>query len=277
MNEKSKDMDLGIMGDIYRNCNACYALIDIQPRAIRDYTTLTSFCNNYHEQCLLGNNHILPYLQQCFASSLQNLVRQQAHTPNLPLRASTVWQPFFASPGFTVESDDVEGLCDILGATWWGRVWTLQETVLPPAVHLVAETDPTCNTLPLDAVKALLTSMEQFMSIVDDQMDGIKTLLPADYNWDVFRRMQQSIRNLTGTLCLRTTYHQAATDFQDVLDHLSQSPRQCLDPCDYIYGVLGLLNMDIPRRKSTTDKMANINLARATCLEDVYGQLKSQS
>lgn len=48
--------------------------------------------------------------------------------------------------------------------------------------------------------------------------------------------------------CLDCIFNISPRDLSRVFHALAQSPRQCMDPVDYVYGVLGIFQLDILRK-----------------------------
>ncbi|KAI7873726.1 hypothetical protein K492DRAFT_200503 [Lichtheimia hyalospora FSU 10163] len=114
---------------------------------------------------------------------------------------------------------------------WWKRVWTWQEAVLPNKVVFMAETN---------------------ITVTNSDMLSIDNLF-AFYHWvlDEYVSMESPIEDI---YCARRHRYSAAysnlmpaLNISRLLRAFATSKRQCMDPVDYVYGVLGLFQFNIPR------------------------------
>ncbi|CDS06573.1 hypothetical protein LRAMOSA09101 [Lichtheimia ramosa] len=134
----------------------------------------------------------------------------------------------------------------LLQCTWWTRVWTWQEMALPfGELRFVAETGthrPTSNTMTLKKLievkdRGLLIPFKhhtrESMS-ARAKFDSIMTEILSARKSNRYRIMGRSKVALTF-----------------LITSLGETARQCMDPADYVYGALGMLQIKIPRMKDT--------------------------
>lgn len=119
------DTPLVIMGDIYKHCRKCYAMLDCAPDLIpklwekrKDLVTLQRI---YHE--LIA----------------ENLFQAYDDDPAFMIHERQEYVKTLIAEG----QDSIFEMMQLLfRCRWFDRVWTLQEIVLPKAVMLISET---CN------------------------------------------------------------------------------------------------------------------------------------
>ncbi|KAI7878252.1 hypothetical protein K492DRAFT_179999 [Lichtheimia hyalospora FSU 10163] len=215
------DTPLGIMGDIYACCKLCYAMIDcahdIMPRVNSMMELFPKFDNNgvYH-----------------FELSQWPLDRYK-------------------------ELFDV--LDTLTRCNWWKRVWTLQEAVLPNDVLLIAETHTDIsgdNILHIHDLCHLVIAEWILLTEVDrSKEEGYREALGVDIEASGKDSVLHEIH-----LCRFRYKSLVASDDTDrrssrivLLEVFANSPRQCMSAVDYVYGVLGMLQMDIPRKADNNE------------------------
>ncbi|KAJ8652702.1 hypothetical protein O0I10_011647 [Lichtheimia ornata] len=128
-----------------------------------------------------------------------------------------------------------------LQSGWWQRVWTWQEMALPLGdVRFMAETDAhgfQNNTITLNELDYF--GREVYKVQASDERNG-----------DAAREIYSILQGIT---CAKTsTSDRKGGDdftarFQLIMLSLRYSKRRCYDPADYVYGVLGMMQIKIPR------------------------------
>ncbi|KAI7875692.1 hypothetical protein K492DRAFT_182421 [Lichtheimia hyalospora FSU 10163] len=124
----------------------------------------------------------------------------------------------------------VEKLFDFMQSEWWQRVWTWQEMGLPFGdVRLMAETGThrhaiTLNCL-LDNYRDMVSVLNEYVKLRDNEA--------------------HSARMFTKTRIRKNS----AFELKVLMRTLGNSTRRCMNPVDYVYGVLGMLQIKIPRMK----------------------------
>ncbi|CDS10608.1 hypothetical protein LRAMOSA11094 [Lichtheimia ramosa] len=128
-------------------------------------------------------------------------------------------------------------LSKLMQCSWWTRVWTWQEMALPfGEVRLMAETGthrPLSNTITLHDL------CDKFQHVVV-VMDNEKYQAGSE-----LRRWFQEIR--FANEYLERSKDRVEVDFFYLIRTLGNSTRRCMDPADYVYGVLGIFQIKIPR------------------------------
>ncbi|KAJ8659522.1 hypothetical protein O0I10_004887 [Lichtheimia ornata] len=129
---------------------------------------------------------------------------------------------------------------DIGECRWFSRVWTMQELALPSSVILLAETcHMPCYYVSADSVWVFQYSNEFNLRDKDN----------SDFQANI-----GTLRRAVGII--HGSEEHTANDFyllDSVLLHLAKSERSCYFAEDYVYGVLGILGLDIPRLNDIED------------------------
>ncbi|KAI7887300.1 hypothetical protein K492DRAFT_189235 [Lichtheimia hyalospora FSU 10163] len=179
------DTPLDIMGDIYRCCLECIAMIDCEPSVLSGLHTEPNKRKEYidfdwTDAMVEPSSEDLLYCKQIYEKYPELLYR----------------------------------LAKLQQSEWWNRVWTWQEMALPFGnVRLTAETGT--QGLQSDTIT------------VDDLINNFKNA------WDLMLYV-----DITDDV-----------DYEDIDGYRDLCPSWicCTNPVDYVYGVLGMLNMKIPR------------------------------
>ncbi|KAI7873727.1 hypothetical protein K492DRAFT_200504 [Lichtheimia hyalospora FSU 10163] len=203
------DTPLGIMGDIYACCYLCYALVDCEIDLI---------------------------------TQINSMARELYFDEDSPPWERDVYKEVY----------DV--LTTFYQCNWWKRVWTWQEAALPDEVLFIAEAhseisdDNMLNMCVLDKLTgdAWFVGVELMEGLDSDEEDDTDTELKVlggstsqEISWSrIYYR--DHVTNCT----VNTT----PSSFRMLFEAFAQSPRQCMNPVDYVYGVLGIFQLDIPRK-----------------------------
>ncbi|KAI7873427.1 hypothetical protein K492DRAFT_212062 [Lichtheimia hyalospora FSU 10163] len=142
--------------------------------------------------------------------------------------------------------DLIELLFTFMQSEWWQRVWTYQEMALPFGdVRLMAETGTHRHTIALNYLSDNHHIMVYVLNEYEKHCDNVESPLrnvKAVYDW---LHTVGSARNFTET----RNEKKSASGLMFLMDTLGDSTRRCMDPVDYVYGVLGMLQIKIPRMK----------------------------
>ncbi|KAI7887153.1 hypothetical protein K492DRAFT_233032 [Lichtheimia hyalospora FSU 10163] len=235
------DTPLVIMGSIYRSCKTCFALLDCPVETIHR----------------LSKRHLMPIRNDIFTTLMKfykvfikasndGLDEQSAHKLISPA-ATTHFEKLMTY------QDEIQAMRDLLECGWFSRIWTLQELVLPTKLVIFPEQfqdnvdiheDQAEFGIINDITSAL--QLEGFEDYLDDEVRIVyqKVYVPI-VEW-LAQKLDSSLEG--SYICNDELSMVSRLDqIQDVFDSLSGSPRTCMDPLDYVYGILGLLNLDIPR------------------------------
>lgn len=79
----------------------------------------------------------------------------------------------------------------------------------------------------------------------EEYQGGITETISKSYTR--FRHIIEQMRTIKVDLQLWKNTKARLIGLKSVLDNLAGSPRTCTNPVDYVYGVLGLLAIDVPR------------------------------
>ncbi|KAI7878412.1 hypothetical protein K492DRAFT_196881 [Lichtheimia hyalospora FSU 10163] len=133
-------------------------------------------------------------------------------------------------------------LSSVTRCSWWNRVWTFQEMALPPTVILVPETiteiEHPDNMIDIDDIRdfeVILGKMLLYLIKIGSR--------PLQAPSTAFKELRFS----RGLEMDRKSSFLDLSSLVNLFNLLGQSSRQCMDPVDYVYGVLGLLRIRIPR------------------------------
>ncbi|KAI7874422.1 hypothetical protein K492DRAFT_240852 [Lichtheimia hyalospora FSU 10163] len=210
------DTPLDIMGDIYACCLECVAMIDCEPDLIPEINTMTDAVKQVDE--------------------LREIIHRRKKRKHLTYKQVSQ----------TTCPQLLNLLLRLTQKEWWKRVWTWQEMALPQGtVRLMSETgthQPQSNTITLvDLLK--FKPMAEFFDTTRI-VDGDGGYLKAVAN-TVFTSLDE-IRNgiESNYICI---FDRSEHAFLSVISSLGFSKRRCTDPVDYVYGVLGVLQLKIPR------------------------------
>ncbi|KAJ8654028.1 hypothetical protein O0I10_010364 [Lichtheimia ornata] len=208
------DTPLDIMGDIYAYCLECIAMIDCEPNLI---------------------------------SEIHTAVDELAALEKLAYREEIEWSTYkeLCQPKCSLL---VEHLHTFFQSEWWQRVWTWQEMALPVGdVRYIAETDIhrfQTNSLTLDIMTASKISSMTYYHVDFDKQN------------DAFYEVRLCLSDIKAAKT-SNSYRISGIDFRGRFERavwsLSGSKRRCYDPVDYVYGVLGMLRIKIPRMEDPND------------------------
>ncbi|KAI7875682.1 hypothetical protein K492DRAFT_199005 [Lichtheimia hyalospora FSU 10163] len=211
------DTPLDIMGDIYACCLECIAMVDCEPSLIPLLHTMTPAEEDFPKDTKLNwqvdLDYYLPY-KQLYEKKYPHLV---------------------------------ERLFDFMQSEWWQRVWTWQEMALPVGdVRLMAETGTHQHAIAMDYILDNYRDMAMIMSRYvkscgDAEPNAALRNVKAVYDW---LNTACHARNFTKTHTKKST-----TQLKLLMIALGNSTRRCMNPVDYVYGVLGMLQIKIPRMK----------------------------
>ncbi|KAI7875975.1 hypothetical protein K492DRAFT_182148 [Lichtheimia hyalospora FSU 10163] len=213
------DTPLDIMGDIYRCCLECIAMIDCEPG-------------------LLSKLHTEPNKRK----ELIDFEWVRAMKEPSPEDRLYLKQQYDKHPKLLYH------LTKLQQSEWWERVWTWQEMALPFGdVRLMAEIGTQrlqSNTITMDdLVNSFINAMDIIFHVdksddVDDEnVDGYADI-SVEWMMEISQAKAFNKHDVT---------RNRAYQFRLLLGTLSGSTRRCMDPVDYVYGVLGILNIKIPR------------------------------
>ncbi|KAJ8652902.1 hypothetical protein O0I10_011436 [Lichtheimia ornata] len=221
--------------------------------------------------------------------------------PSLIPKIHTLYQQLHQTPGYE-RIEVLDTLATFLQSQWWQRVWTWQEMALPVGdVRFTAETDIhglQSNTITLE-------KLLEFNTLMGDTLMGdgltvtsyhLQHKLLHDYGKELlFLEVAQRFRDIDSARKSNVVRRATTESVHGVMMPLMYSNRRCYDPCDYVYGVLGMMQIKIPRMDdpnsvwrhflSELDNLSplkfgtwshradDIDLRKVDNLGDVYGKL----
>ncbi|KAI7887166.1 hypothetical protein K492DRAFT_189579 [Lichtheimia hyalospora FSU 10163] len=213
------DTPLDIMGDIYRCCLECIAMIDCEPSVLSKLHTEPNKRKDFFDF------EWIHAMKEPSPDDLLYLKQQYDKHPEL----------FYH-------------LIKLQQSEWWKRVWTWQEMALPFGdVRLMAETGTQrlqSNTITVeDLVNSFINAMDigvYFSKSGDVDAKDVEGFRDLRSEWMIEVAQARAFNKHD----VKKNY---AYQFLILMVSLGESTRCCMDPVDYVYGVLGMLNIKIPR------------------------------
>ncbi|KAI7878254.1 hypothetical protein K492DRAFT_180001 [Lichtheimia hyalospora FSU 10163] len=208
------DTPLDIMGDIYSCCLECVAMIDGEPTLIPQLCTM------------------MIDVQKDFPTYYGADSVQLFHCNRNEKRLSQVTQLLFT----------------LMQSQWWKRVWTWQEMALPFGnVRLIPETsahDARSSTISVDDLLDYFLAYFRLDPIVHalnsvNSESGVTNAMDLHGWLDEISHARRANTHRTGG--------KNAQEFCYLIASWGYSPRRCMNPVDYVYGVLGVFQFKIPR------------------------------
>ncbi|KAI9316077.1 hypothetical protein BX666DRAFT_2028307 [Dichotomocladium elegans] len=300
-----------IMGNVYTFCRICYALIDFR---LNDFWRIQAIGSR------LGlDGPTKP--DRRLINAIAGHYKQRIHG-RMCSRNRTWYEALDDLLGgwYKGDPDDIKALADFFSCRWFTRVWTLQEYVLPDELVFIGESDPDlCDInreLTTFIIRILCTAVNKvFLSYMqsDTSVEHLYTFnsmgvpehkyaekspgLSRCYldlsQFDAimihgYYRSDKYISRGGYSPSLKWQYKYFTLVL--LLKKLARMPRTCMYPRDYIYGVSGLLQLDMEIakneqetweffRKAVCDRASNVKipgsfaLSDAMSLQDVYGTL----
>ncbi|KAI7874564.1 hypothetical protein K492DRAFT_222136 [Lichtheimia hyalospora FSU 10163] len=204
------------MGDIYSCCLECIAMIDCEPK-------------------LLSRLHTEKNMRKdIFDEDYYNAWKNSKSSPDYLLHCKQIYEKY---------SGLVEGLCAFQQNGWWNRVWTWQEMALPfGVVRLMAETD-------IDRVQSNTITMDDLLNSFKNAADIVLYMHSTKEDREIHVFLFDWLAEISYARAFKKHGVEMTPTYQffTLIRSLSKSPRRCMDPVDYVYGVLGILQIKIPR------------------------------
>lgn len=212
--DSGRSLDVGalkIMGDIYKNCEKCYSVLDKSMPIVEEDVTIAN--------SLYG------------ISESQNIF---------------VW----AMDICNINRNVYQSLFYVFSSNWANRIWTLQECVLPEKVCVVAEY-PNSPEIPLEDIFAICSKLssgahEGFRSDIKDGpysaetkkhfLRGVRLLENVTYISEEYltaKNMRIAVRNGDSQSVAK------------IVRYLSTSRRESAKSADRVHGVSGLLGITV--------------------------------
>ncbi|CDH59400.1 predicted protein [Lichtheimia corymbifera JMRC:FSU:9682] len=134
--------------------------------------------------------------------------------------------------------------------SWWKRVWTWQEAALPVEVLLIPETFTELSDSDMLSIKDLqaFTGIGRiaYYTMIDqeDDSEGIDDIKGMAFGWSTTHEISLSRNHCH----IHSRYSSTLDGYFSLFEAFAVSPRQCMDPVDHVYGVLGIFQIEIPRK-----------------------------
>ncbi|KAJ8651928.1 hypothetical protein O0I10_012499 [Lichtheimia ornata] len=232
------DTPLMIMGSIYRYCKSCVALIDMaDPFSMHRLEALSGALSKasggyYYANRLL---HRRPNItsKQVERLVFSNILSLHGIERNFGKELNVVLQ--------------------VIQSQWFTRVWTAQEFLLPKQIIIMPEQRASAPTrYRMDF--ALLEKITERLDTIYRVVDRIPLLAKSTQHLALTRHVGSM-----HVLCGRSHQHEGVLDIynnhrsrvlprlRNVFEALASSSRVCAVSVDYVYGVIGMLELDVPR------------------------------
>ncbi|KAJ8654564.1 hypothetical protein O0I10_009746 [Lichtheimia ornata] len=215
------DTPLDIMGDIYSCCYECIVMIDCEPDLIPQLYAMMDADEAFPNYCWVLENRnlddLLPY--------------KQLYDDKYPQM--------------------IDLLYALMQSQWWQRVWTWQEMALPVGgVRLMAETGThrsLNNTITVDDLGRFYNAVfvineyeyNRQLQESKESTEWLNVRTVLHWLFDIFRARRSNNQRIKNKKNARIFYF--------LICSLGKSTRRCMDPVDYVYGVLGMFHFKIPR------------------------------
>ncbi|KAI7877829.1 hypothetical protein K492DRAFT_209362 [Lichtheimia hyalospora FSU 10163] len=241
------DTPLMIMGDIYEWCNRCFALIDVSPAISGNehinakWLTLSIMVTN----TLRAYRHAIKHNDIDQFENYCSTATEATGDVEKPLRLEELATQFH---------DELHAVAQFFDCFWFTRVWTWQEFLLPERFTAI---DEQCDTVRFHAstfvyLDQIIWSLQKIYKMIESQAilkeeyrGGITQIISENYTR--FHHIIEQQRTIKVDLQLWKSSKARFIGLKSMLDNLAGSPRTCTNPVDYVYGVLGLLAIDVPR------------------------------
>lgn len=218
-NQDDDNKPLDVMGDIYRNCMECICLFDTICRVdgfTSERDVLTSLAKDVRERTKVAKDFYEKHKRY----------------------------------GKEFSGGRVNYLKNLSECDWFNRVWTWQEAVLPPKLFFCSEQAGEYRYDPFDQefLKELFPykSLEAgFTAIIGGNMSVINEM-------DQLKEQDENLFKILKYLTPITDIGRKHSIYNDVMT-LHASERECTDEQDYVYGIMGILNIVVPK-SLTLDK-----------------------
>ncbi|KAI7873782.1 hypothetical protein K492DRAFT_184893 [Lichtheimia hyalospora FSU 10163] len=210
-----KNTPLGMMRDIYSHCNSCIILLDCHPMTIERLS----------DPCIEKMWDTLNSIRDAYAFGHPNAKTQ-------------------ATDFARIYETELAALSALVNCQWWNRVWTWQEVVLPGWGFMLAEQSGTHHSVDLFALKEIARMINEMSYSFGAECEIVSLFqgtMQLQKMWNELSTTADMGSRMMKAKCVNN--HNPI----DLFATLAQSSRRCMDPVDYVYGVLGLLQMDIPR------------------------------
>ncbi|CDH59381.1 predicted protein [Lichtheimia corymbifera JMRC:FSU:9682] len=231
------DTPLDIMGDIYACCLECIAMIDCEPDLIPKLHTRQRVKEDITE--------IWRKDQTC-----EEILHYKQLYEEYPLLL-----------------DHLFAFCQ---SKWWQRVWTWQEMALPLGdLVFMPETGTQAlerNTITMDS---LLNSVMNASCIIYYIVNESDTSIEEETE----EKLLEWIAEITQTRTFsKRRYEKSARQFVLLISSLEWSRRSCMDPVDYVYGLLGIFQIRIPRMSDPSEVWRTFLFEMDNYMEDMKNE-----
>ncbi|KAI9314619.1 hypothetical protein BX666DRAFT_478726 [Dichotomocladium elegans] len=279
------DTQLYMMGDVYRFCKKCFALLDFPESGFQKVQTVSK-----HLQSLESFTGVIDSYKQRIDGKSGSADQSWSDTLTDLMGG---W--------YEGSQDDIAALATFFDCKWFTRVWTLQEYLLPQTLFFMSECDTKNTMLDRSVIEEITDDLGSVVgavlnSYIDQKFGTHPRIGYLGFSKDqhAYAANAQGVSRCYFDMSRIATFeivahfvsifhNQHGCNLMDlrhvslsvdplvlILVHFASLPRTCLFPCDYIYGVAGLLvpeQFDLSEAKDMHD-VYNIFLG-----EDIVNQL----
>ncbi|KAI9311799.1 hypothetical protein BX666DRAFT_1992571 [Dichotomocladium elegans] len=302
-----------IMRHVYRFCKVCFALVDLPPAKF--------FRIQRVAEQLGRKNHVKP--DRRIINEIANCYKKRIYGKTCT--AERTWHESLddlLGGWYKGDPEDIKALAEFFGCRWFTRVWTLQEYALPSQLIFISESDPRLQKLDrnlttfivrmlctvankvflpymLSPTRAERLDFYNSMAIIEHRC-AMNTPGASRCYVDLTRLDAMMIHGFYASVgyfpgVMKTSSQRMSRKSDPlvlILKKLARMPRICMYPKDFVYGVTGLLDLEIDiadedgnvwtnfknavlERVPGIDFDPNFVLSNATDLQTVYNMFIS--
>ncbi|KFH61782.1 hypothetical protein MVEG_12365 [Podila verticillata NRRL 6337] len=229
---KAEDKPLEIMGDIYRKCTECVCMLDTSCN-VSEFTS---------ERDLMVD----------VAKDVKESLENKEHI-------SERYRDKYPHDNY-VGKGHMGYISSILCADWFRRVWTWQEAALPPRVLFCSEYAGKYIYDPFDYEFLKDLFPYKFLELVD-MNDRVECIIEEFGECtDDESSAEAAIGTISAISFIRPISElRRNLDIWDNIKLLTGSQRECTNEEDCVYGIMGVLNVHIPKGLELRDSVEVLN------------------
>ena len=242
--DKEKSSQIKLMGDIYRSAWATVVWLGPQAK---------------DEDIAVGTIQGAADVAQDLGLSGSGL-GEWRNDPDQEEYISSAIHSLSVGPGAPADIP-LQPMLDFFQKRWWRRVWTLQEVKLAQRVFVL------CGPAVLhpQTFRDCLVILEAKHSLIQGRMECERDL-----------RVLQHLLALIGGACVQLYPQESKESLLRVLDTAKLTNKECSDPRDHFFGLLGMVNaqcaeMGMLRDVSYANDISEVYTAVAKALLKVHG------
>jgi hypothetical protein len=259
-NQEDDNKPLDVMGDIYKNGFECICLLDCPANTLEELTSknLAKICVDIKNKHIYGSDG---YTSYCADYSTR------------PEILDNWYSVYFNYDGYfdgniSPPNNGLQNICDesfignletLFLSQWFMRIWTLQESVLPPIVLLTHETMKFTKYVNLQPLLDIMRELKDYFcrdsyakeyyerreiqkseGYYPHTVPYISGTIPLfrDENKYLDENFKELYRSIENIIKLKNN-----PNMEDKIGAITGLVRKCIFPCDYFHGISGLIDM----------------------------------